>query len=279
MTRTPTSTTRLLALLGDPVLHSLSPAFQNAALEHAGLDAVFLAIRASATDLPGLLRGIAHAGGAGNVTVPHKAAAADIVDEVTDAVRATGACNTFWLEDGRIRGDNTDVAGFGAAVEALLGRTPAGARVLLVGAGGAASAALHSLVVSGAAEVIVRNRSPERAHRLIDRVGIGGVAIDVAAADAALEGQSFDLVVNATSLGLRADDPFPLPLVGGPQVGAVLDLVYHPGRTAWVRAARDLGIPAEDGLEMLLQQGAAAFERWWRTPAPLAAMRAALPAR
>lgn len=275
----PTGATRLLALLGDPVLHSLSPTFQNAALEDAGHDAVYLAIRSSTSDLPGLLRGIARAGGAGNVTVPHKAAAAEVVDEVTDAVRATGACNTFWLEDGRIRGDNTDVAGFAAAVESLLGAAPAGARVLLIGAGGVASAALHSLVVSGAGQVVVRNRSPDRARRLADRVAASAVRVDVVTGDAALEGESFDLVVNATSLGLRDDDHFPLPLDSGLRLGAVLDLVYHPDRTAWVRAARDLGIPAEDGLEMLLQQGAAAFERWWQTPAPLAAMRAALPAR
>ena len=113
MSPAPSSSTRVLALLGDPVLHSLSPAFQNAALRATGRDALYVALRCGGPDLPGLLRGLARAGGGGNVTVPHKGAAAEVVEEVTEAVQETGACNTFWLENGRIRGDNTDVAGFG----------------------------------------------------------------------------------------------------------------------------------------------------------------------
>src|SRR5690606_22711034 len=112
-----TAATRLVALLGDPVSHSLSPTFQNAAFDAAGLDAVYLALRVSATELPGLLRGIAHAGGAGNVTVPHKEVAARAVDVPTEEVVRTGACNTFWCEGDRVHGDNTDVTGFLRAIE------------------------------------------------------------------------------------------------------------------------------------------------------------------
>ncbi|MET0400450.1 MAG: shikimate dehydrogenase [Longimicrobiaceae bacterium] len=279
MTSLPTSATRVVALLGTPVSHSLSPVFQNAALRAAGLDAVYVALRCDAAVFPGLLRGIARAGGAGNVTVPHKEAAVLATDRHTAAVERTGACNTFWLEGGEVWGDNTDVAGFAGAARALLGREPRGARVLLVGAGGAARAVLCALADAGADQVVVLNRTPERAAALARAFGGGGPRLAVAGSAAELAGERFDLAVNATALGLRPDDPHPLPPDGGPELGAALDLVYAPDETAWVRAARERGVPAADGLEMLLRQGAAAFERWWGIPAPLDAMRAALPPR
>lgn len=274
--------TRSIALLGDPVSHSLSPRFQNAAFQAAGVDGVYLALRCGAEEFPGLLRGIARAGGGGNVTVPHKEAAAALVDLPTDAVRRTGACNTFWLEDGRIHGDNTDVAGFRAAVRALVG-SPAHARVLLLGAGGAARAALLALLDDGVDTICLLNRTAARAEALRAHVadqtrtlGQSRGRIDVAPALDALRTETFDLVVNATSLGLRADDPLPLSFDAGVRSGAALDLVYAPGETSWVREARARGFPAADGLEMLIQQGAAAFERWWGRQAPVAVMRAAV---
>jgi shikimate dehydrogenase len=273
------ASTRLVALLGDPVSHSLSPRFQNAAFRAAGLDAVYLALRCGADDLAPLLRAVARAGGAGNVTVPHKEAAFRAVERRMPAAEATGACNTFWLEDGAVHGDNTDAAGFTAAAHTLLGRSPRGLRVLLVGAGGAARAVLHALVQEGAAEVVVLNRTAERADALLERFRAPGMELRRAAAAGELRGERFDLAVNSTTLGLHAGDPLPLPPEGGPEVAAGLDLVYAPRETPWVHALRGVGIPAADGLEMLLRQGAAAFERWWKAPAPLEAMRAALPPR
>lgn len=276
MTAPPTASTRLLALLGDPVGHSLSPRFQNAAIRAAGLDAVYLALRCAPDEFAGLLRGIARAGGGGNVTLPHKERAAAAVERRTAAVERTGACNTFWLHEGEVWGDNTDVAGFAAAARILLGGPPAGARVLLVGAGGAARAALASLVDEGAAEVVVLNRSAARAAALVERFAGAGTRISAAPASDSLSGPAFDLAVNATSLGLRPGDPPPLPPAAGASIAAALDLVYAPGGTAWVRDARARGIPAADGAEMLLRQGAASFARWWGREAPLEAMRAAL---
>lgn len=269
--------TRLLALLGDPVAHSLSPRMQNAALAARSLDAVYLALRCDGAGLPGLLRGIAAAGGGGNVTVPHKSAAANLLDRPTDAVQATAACNAYWWEDGLLCGDNTDVAGVRAAVRGLCGSSAAGMRVLLLGAGGAAAAALHALLDDGAEGVTVMNRTPGRARALLEALPHAGRATVVEAGRVG-SGEAFDLVVNATSLGLAPQDALPLDLEdrGAPRVGAALDLVYKPGRTAWVRHARRAGIPADDGREMLLHQGAAAFERWWSHDAPLDAMRAAL---
>jgi shikimate dehydrogenase len=274
-----TAGTRLIALLGNPVAHSLSPRFQNAAFRAAGVGGFYLALRCAATDLPGLLRGIAHSGGGGNITVPHKEAAAALIDHATEAVLRTGACNTFWLEGGRICGDNTDVAGFRMAVHDLIG-SPASARVLLLGAGGAARAALLALLDEGAESVHLLNRTPARAEALraaFDDHDRARHRIAIAPTLAALHNEHFDLVVNSTSLGIHPEDPSPLPLdAGGVRIGAALDLVYAPGETRWVREARERGIPSADGIEMLLHQGAAAFERWWQRPAPLEAMRAAL---
>jgi shikimate dehydrogenase len=273
------SRTRLIALLGDPIGHSLSPVFQNAAIRHLGLDAVYVALRCGAAELPGLVRGIARAGGGGNVTVPHKEIAASAVDVASEAVDQTGACNTFWLEGERIHGDNTDVLGFASAARSLVGRDLSGCRTLLIGAGGAARGAAYALRLEGADEVIVYNRSEATARELVDRFSGSGTRYSSCVSPTQLRGQHFDLVVNATSLGLREADPLPLPSDSGVTFGAALDLVYRPDRTLWVRSLRQAGIPAEDGLEMLLQQGAQAFARWFSTDPPIVTMRAALPPR
>jgi len=276
VTAGPGASTRLVALLGDPVHHSLSPRFQNAAFRAAGLDAVYLALRCDAHAIADLIRAIAAAGGAGNVTVPLKQRAAKALDVRTAAVDRTGACNAFWAEDGRLVGDNTDVVGVRRALDDLRGDWR-GARALLLGAGGAASAALCALV-DGGADVTVANRSTGRAEALAARFARAAAQVDSVYLDR-VEAAAFDLVVNATSLGLAAEDPVPLDPDSIRPTAAVLDLVYSPSRTPWVRALVERGIAAEDGLGVLLYQGAAAFERWWGVPAPLAAMRDALPTR
>ncbi|TVR63820.1 MAG: shikimate dehydrogenase [Gemmatimonadales bacterium] len=269
-----TSTTRTLALLGDPVGHSLSPAIQNAAMEAAGLDGVYVALRAVEGDLAGLMRGLAAAGGGGNVTLPHKERAAAAVDRPTEAVRRTGACNTFWYEDGEIHGDNTDVEGLRRAVHAHLQDSLDGARVLILGAGGAARAALAAVLDDGAAEVEIHNRTVERARAVARR--LGGSRTRVIETRVDLKGRSYDLVLNATRLGLHPEDPLPLGPEHEVNTPALLDLVYTPGETEWVRQARAAGIHAMDGGEMLVQQGAVAFERWWGIPGPAHVMRAEL---
>ena len=273
MTHVPGAATRVFALLGDPVAHSLSPVFQNAAIRALGLDGVYVALRCAAQDLPPLLRALARAGGGGNVTVPHKALAARSVDDPTDAVRRTGACNTFWLEDGRVRGDNTDVEGVRGAVEALIG-PPRGASVLLLGAGGAAAAAVCALSDAGVERIVIANRTVAAAQALAARFP-DGPPIE-SAGHGPPPGKRFDLVVNATSLGLLPADPLPLDPDRGPTPGAALDLVYSPDGTPWTRAMRARGVPAADGTGMLLLQGAAAFRRWWGVDPPLATMRDAL---
>lgn len=276
MSRRPpvTARTRVFAVLGRPVAHSLSPVLHGAALVEREVDAVYVALPCGAEEVGGLVRGLALAGGGGNVTLPHKARAAEAVDRVTPAVERTGACNTFWADDGVVWGDNTDVAGFRGAVAAVCPEGIDGARVLLVGAGGAARAALAGLVDEEAGEIVVLNRSGERARTLARE--LGGRRTRVLDGPGALEGLDLDLVVQATSLGLTVGDPLPVDLDAPARVGGVLDLVYGDRPTALVRAACERDIPAADGREMLVLQGAAAFRRWFGDPVPVDAMRGAL---
>jgi shikimate dehydrogenase len=267
--------TRLVALLGDPVGHSLSPAIQNAAFRAAGVDGVYLPLRTTAQDLDGLLLGIARAGGAGNVTLPHKERAHDRVERLTPAADRTGAVNTFWLAEGKVQGDNTDVEGFRLALRELLPGGIHGGHVLVLGAGGAARAVLAGLEAEGADRVEIRNRTPARAVELASRFGSGPMAVEVA------EGPSVDasgpvLVVNATRLGLEADDPLPLDPREVPSGAAILDLVYGPDETRWVRELRASGHRAVDGSTMLIGQGAAAFRRWWGIEPPMEVFRRTL---
>ncbi len=274
MTSEITARTRVLALIGDPVSHSSSPTIQNAAMRELGLDGVYVSLRASWEEMVGFVRGLAMSGGGGNITLPHKEKAATVVDIRSPAVKRTGACNTFWYEDGKVHGDNTDVEGFSRALEVFLGGPPAGQMVLVLGAGGAARACLVALMDGGVGEVQILNRTRDRARVVARR--IGGSRVRVLDDRREADGQAYDLVVNTTRLGLGADDPLPLDLRRLSRAGAVMDMVYLPQPTPFVEAARELGIRAADGMEMLVQQGASSFERWWGERPSLDVMRASL---
>lgn len=270
-----TAKTRLLTLLGDPILHSKSPEIQNRAFEAAGVDGVYVALQCREEDLQGFMVSIARSGGGGNITLPHKEKAAAIVEIASEAVVQTGACNTFWGDErGRIHGDNTDVDGFRSALSFFIGSVPSGIRVLLLGGGGAARASLLGLIDEGADEIVIFNRTPERARSMSRR--IGGERTRVIPVLEEIEGEDFDLVINATRLGLEKNDASPVDLERLGCVGAAMDLVYGRHVTPFVRAAEAMDIRATDGAEMLVRQGAASFERWWGIPAPVEAMRAAM---
>jgi shikimate dehydrogenase len=269
-----TAKTRVLTLLGDPVTHSRSPEIQNAAFAEAGVDGVYVAVRCAADDLSGFMHGLSRAGGGGNVTLPHKEKAAAVVDVPSEAIRRTGACNTFWGESGKVHGDNTDVDGFRRALRVFLGGPAEGARALLLGAGGAARAALLGLLDEGASEVLLYNRTAERARAVARR--IGGQRARVVPLIQELGGERFDVVINATRLGLDPHDAAPIDFSLLGRGGAALDLVYGTHETSFVRAAKARGVRAADGMEMLVQQGAVSFERWWGRPAPTEVMRAAI---
>ena len=208
---------------------------------------------------------------AGNVTVPHKERMRFACDEVTPLANRVGAVNTFWFdEDRRLVGDNTDVGGFDASARDLLARTPSELTVGVLGAGGAAAAVLAAIESWDRCIAHVYNRTPERARILCERFGSVANPVDDIGAVAGAQ-----LVVNATSIGLR-DDAFPIdPALIAPGA-VVLDLVYRPGETAWVKAVRARGHKSRDGLSMLVEQGALAFERWFGVPADRAAMWASV---
>lgn len=261
----PSRRLRVFALLGDPVVHSLSPAMFNAAFRALGIPAVYVPIRCSSRDLPGLMGGIARAGGGGNVTVPHKELAARLVQDASDLARAAGACNTFWRHAERVRGDNTDVAGVVAAMTEL---GVCGGAWLVAGTGGAARAVVLAAREKGA-RIAVRSRDSARAAEFAQWVAKAGVEAAMA--------EECDVLVNATPLGLRRDDAPPIPLDLAPQARAALDLVYASGETPWVHRCRARGLDARDGRTMLLAQGVAAFRRWYPDVSPPdEIMRAAL---
>ena len=261
--------TRVFAILGDPVAHSLSPIMQNAAFRLLGLDAVYVPLRCSGAELPGLIRSLAMAGGGGNVTIPHKELAARSVVAPSARVRAIGACNTFWSDgggDAPVLGDNTDVEGILSALDTL--GAPEGPW-LVAGTGGSARAVMAAARERGTA-VAVRSRDTARA---VEFAAWAQEAVGVDTAEAA----DCRVLINATPLGLGAGDPDPIPPDAAPGAGAALDLVYARGETPWVLRARARGLAAADGREMLVRQGAAAFSRWYPEKAPpLEAMRAAV---
>jgi shikimate dehydrogenase len=179
-----------------------------------------------------------------------------------------GAVNTFWIErDGAIFGDNTDVGGFETLVRSTMDALPRGKRIALLGAGGAAAAALTAIETWDGCEVTLYNRSHTRLARLASRFPV--VTHTTLTAEEAVQGAA--LVVNASATGLE-DDVYPVAIESLPYDAAVVDLVYRRGDTPWVRAALACGHRASDGLPMLIEQGALAFERWFGRPAPRAQM-------
>jgi shikimate dehydrogenase len=247
-----------LMLLGHPIAHTLSPLFQNAALYRAGIALKYEAFDIAPAKLEDAVRRIREIGASGNVTVPHKEAFATLCDTLTPIAERVGAVNTFWVDDGALIGDNTDVGGFEEAVAEAFGSHRDWQRVALIGAGGGAAAVAAAVERWPRCSLAVWSRSAERAARLAERFADVQHAPSLASALAGVQ-----LVVNATPLGLQADDAFPVPIHELPSHACVFDLPYVRGDTAWVRAARAAGHPAADGLGMLVAQGALAFERWF----------------
>jgi len=265
-----------LVILGHPVTHSLSPVFQRAALRSAGLSTSYDPKDVAPDHLDGTLARLAAEGGGGNITIPHKEAAAALIGRCTEVASRVGAVNTFWTEQGVLVGHNTDVDGASATIQALGSRERTNAsdtRVVLLGAGGSAAATLVALQSLGYAHITIVARSPVRAQALAARLSIPARIVPIDAVDHAVGDAA--LVINASPIGLR-DDAFPVAVAALPERCAVFDLVYRPGLTPWVAACRQAGLRAEDGLRMLVEQGASSFETWFDIPAPRAAMWQAL---
>ena len=257
--------TRVFAVLGDPVAHSLSPAMQNAAFRALGLPAAYVPLRCSSQDLSALMQALGRAGGGGNITVPHKETAASAVDVCLDLAATVHSCNTFWNEDGQTVGDNTDVHG---VLEALHQLEVSDAPWFIAGTGGGARAAVVAARELGV-PVAVRSRDPGRQSRFEGWICSRGVAL--------ASPSDCRVLINSTPLGLYPGDPLPVEPGRFPRAEIVFDMVYRPGETSWVRTMRPLVRRAADGREMLVAQGAAAFERWFPSKqAPVEIMRAAV---
>ena len=267
MTRAPAR----LVLLGHPVAHSLSPRIQNAALHAAGIPLRYEALDVLPDDLESTTAALVAASAAGNVTIPHKAAFGRMCDELTMLAEQAGVVNTWWVDEGRLVGDNTDVFGTHAAAQEVLGHTPYHERVALIGTGGAAAGVLAAVASWPRSSARVYGRNRGRMETLCAQFP------DVARASSVVREALLDatLVINATPVGLH-DDEHPIPIDVLPAEAAVLDLVYREAETAWVKGARARGHRAADGLTMLLEQGALSFERWFGLNADRVAMRGAV---
>ena len=274
--RTPVSgETRLAAVIGDPVRHSLSPCLMNAAFAETGLDWTCVAMEVPEGQASRALDGMRAMGIGGlSVTMPHKAAVASGVDDLTAGARALGAVNCIVPDGDRLVGHNTDGAGFLDGLRHDSGIDVTGLRCVVLGAGGAARAVVHALGLAGAADVAVANRTAGRALRVAELAGVAGHALESSSVGGAVAGA--DLVVNATSLGMagsEAGHPVDPDLVAAGAV--VVDLIYHPPQSAWLAALRGRGVEAHNGLSMLVHQAAHAFTLWTGVEAPVAAMDAA----
>lgn len=265
-----------LYLIGDPVAHSLSPAMQNAAFAAMGLPHRYELMRVPADDMGEAVRRVRRDDVLGaNVTIPHKERIGSFLDAIEDTAQRIGAVNTLFKRGGALRGDNTDAGGFADAL-AEMDVDVAGARVLLLGAGGAAKACADHLIRSRA-HVVIANRTPARIEALKAAlpamVGAGRSFGAMWPPPRSLEG--YDVVVNATSLGLHGEDP--LEGIDLARALTVVDVIATADETPLIRRAKRSGCVAVDGLLMLLHQGTRAFRLWTGLDAPVAAMRAALP--
>ena len=263
-----TAETRLVGLIGDPVSHSLSPRMQNAAFAARGLDWAYVAFRVPQERLAGAVSALAALGFAGaNVTIPHKTAVVAFCDDLDDVAERCGSVNTLVVADRVVRGTSTDGL---AVVEAL---EPAGARALLLGSGGASQAVATALLDAGAVSLTVAARIAERARALAARLTALFPEREIRASDEWPPPRTDEtIVVNATPIVER-------PIVEPTRGQQVVDLAYRPdgSATALVASARAAGCEVVvDGLEILVRQGAASFERWTGVPAPVDVMRAAL---
>jgi shikimate dehydrogenase len=258
--------------MGEPVAHSLSPLLHNTAFAALGLDWVSVGLHVAAGTSAPAVAGIRALGLAGvSVTMPHKAAVAGLVDELSPLAARLEAVNCVVRRGGRLLGENTDGAGFVTSLRRGAGFDPEGRRCLVVGAGGAARAVVLALALAGAAEVVVVNRTPERAAAAATLAGptarVGGAG----------EAGGMDLVVDATPVGMGTDAAA-APLVDPADLRAgqvVADLVYDPPITPWLHAAAAAGATVVGGLGMLVHQAAAQLELWTGQAAPVGAMWAA----
>ncbi len=259
--------TKLVAIFGYPVSHSLSPAMQNVVLDQAKLDCVYVPLAVEPKDLADAVKGFRAMGFVGaNVTVPHKEAIMQYLDEIDDTAKKIGAVNTIVVKSGKLIGYNTDIGGFSAA---LLRHhfEPIDKKAIVFGAGGAAKAVVHSLIDAGCKNVVIGARNADKARifarnfeSLIDITTYCWDEIEFRRAH-----WDVDLLVNTTPVGMEGikDKALPAHWTDVPTTAFAADIVYNPTLTTFLRQARLRGCRGMNGLAMLVEQGALSFELWF----------------
>ncbi len=279
-----------LSVFGDPVAHSKSPPMQNAALEKCGIEARYTRLNIRADELSSALRLLARAGFIGaNLTIPHKTAALPLLDEVSEHARCIGAVNTVRVDGEKLIGSNTDGPGFVRAIRGDFGVDLRDLRVLILGSGGGAGRAIAvQCALENCERLVLANRTFSKAQTLAAELApyfrsarlLGPVArleavpLEIHAIRPQL--QNIDLIVNASSVGMKNTDAPLLPSSALAPHLLVFDAVYTTHHTPLLEAAELAGARVANGMSMLLHQGALAFETWFNRDAPLDAMRAAL---
>lgn len=263
-----------LCVIGDPVLHSKSPLIQNTMIRALGLDYEYLCQPVKREELPAWLGRVRAEGWAGfNATMPHKEALVPYMDALDEDAQLYGAVNTVCNRDGELYGFNTDGGGFARAL-AEAGIPIQGTRFVLLGAGGAAKAVTLKLVQQGAGQVVVCNRTVEKAAALAAHAPNIMSTSGFSAGELAQAAAGCDVLINCTNLGMAGSPEFesldfldPLP-----QGARVCDLIYHPLETNLLARARALGHPAMNGLPLLIHQAILALEHFTQTKIDAAAM-------
>ena len=276
-----TGKTAVYGILGYPVCHSLSPVMQNSAFQAAGFDNVYVPFEVRPEMLGSVVAGLKAAGVCGwNVTIPHKTSIMPFMDLLDDSALQAGAVNVVKCCDGMLKGFNTDGAGLVKALKVDLDLNPEGAKVVLAGAGGAARGAAAGLCAAGATMVTVVNRNLDAARVLVDDLAsyFPEVVFSISPIekDAVLALGKADLIVNATSVGMKGDKLAWLDLDLAKKGAKVYDMVYSPLVTPLIEAANRLGLPAANGLGMLAGQGELAFRIWTGKDPGQGVMRQAL---
>lgn len=274
--------TRVLGIIGWPVAHSLSPLMQNAACGALGLDYVYVPFPVTPENLPKAVNGLRALGVAGfNVTIPHKEAIIGLLDELSEEARLIGAVNTVKRDGERLIGYNTDAPGLIKSLQDDLECDLSGSRVVLLGAGGAARAALVGLCQSGAASVTVANRTREKGERLVAEfspvftgANLALSNLDVLKNDRRLK--DVDILINTTAVGLNGTTFSDIDLAPMAPTARVYDMVYNPAQTPFLAEARKHSLRSVNGVGMLAAQGEAAFTIWTGCKPPNGLMKSRL---
>lgn len=270
------SRTTLYGVIGDPVFHSKSPLMMNRAFRETDVNGAYAAFHITPEKLADFITGVRAMGMRGvNVTIPHKLAVMELLDEIDPGARAIGAVNTIVNDNGRLTGYNTDGIGYVRSLKEEAEPNIAGKKVLVIGAGGASRSIAYAMLKEKPAELTIANRTAAKAVELADSLGgtlagLNGIAFD--ALEAAC-GEA-DIVINTTSVGMFPNvEASPVPGEWLKPGAVASDLIYNPLQTEFLRQAEQRGCRVHGGLGMFIYQGAYAFEYWTGQPAPAEAMK------